>query len=144
MRSMASETIAALISTLAFVFLVIPIFYIWIPYEIISSRHVYSFNIGVLRYSGLCFIVLGIIIGIFCSIVFVVQAKGSPIPFSPTKELVVTGIYRYVRNPLYIAGSSVLIGEAILLQSFGLLIYFFIMFGFFFRSSAYGGNPFRK
>lgn len=131
MRSITSETLAALISTLAFMFLLLPIFYIWIPYEIISSRYAYSFNIGVLRYLGLCFIVLGIIIGILCSIVFVVQGKGSPIPFSPTKELVVTGIYRYVRNPIYIAGSSVLIGEAILFQSFGLLIYFIIIFGIF-------------
>jgi protein-S-isoprenylcysteine O-methyltransferase Ste14 len=54
------------------------------------------------------------------------------LPFSPTKELVVTGIYRYVRNPLYIAGSSVLIGEALLFQSFGLMIYFAIMFGIFY------------
>ena len=132
MRSITSETLAALISTLAFIFLLLPIFYIWIPYEIISSRYMYSFDIGILRYSGLCFVVLGIIIGILCSIVFVVQGKGSPIPFSPTKKLVVTGIYRYVRNPLYLAGSSVLIGETILFQSFGLLIYFFIMFGIFF------------
>ena len=43
-----------------------------------------------------------------------------------------TGIYRYVRNPLYIAGSSVLIGETLLFQSFGLLIYFIIMFGVFY------------
>jgi protein-S-isoprenylcysteine O-methyltransferase Ste14 len=132
MRLITSETLAALISTLAFIFLLLPIFYIWIPYEIISSRYMYSFDIGILRYSGLCFVVFGIVIGILCSIVFVVQGKGSPIPFSPTKELVVTGIYRYVRNPLYLAGSSVLVGETILFQSFGILIYFFIMFGIFF------------
>ena len=132
MRSVNSETLAALISTLAFLFLLLPIFYIWIPYEIISSRYVYSFNIGVLRYFGICFIVLGIIISIFCLFSFIVQGKGSPIPFSPTKELIVTGIYRHVRNPLYIAGSLVLIGETILFQSFGLLFYFFIMFGNFY------------
>lgn len=132
MRRMPSETLSALISTLFFMFVLLPIFYFWIPYEIISSRYLYSFNIGVLRYLGICFIILGIIIGISCSIGFIVQGKGSPIPFSPTKELVVTGIYRYVRNPLYIAGSSVLIGETLLFQSFGLLIYFIIMFGVFY------------
>jgi protein-S-isoprenylcysteine O-methyltransferase Ste14 len=132
MRRMPSETLSALISTLFFLFVLLPIFYLWIPYEIISSRYVYSFNIGVLRYFGICFIILGTIIGITCSIGFVVQGKGSPIPFSPTKELVVTGIYRYVRNPLYIAGSSVLIGETLFFQSFGLLIYFIIMFGVFY------------
>jgi protein-S-isoprenylcysteine O-methyltransferase Ste14 len=132
MKRMSSETLSALISTLFFLFVLLPIFYLWIPYEIISSRYLYSFNIGVLRYLGICFIILGIIIGISCSIGFVVQGKGSPIPFTPTKELVVTGIYRYVRNPLYIAGSSVLIGETLLFQSFGLLIYFIFMFGVFY------------
>ena len=132
MRRMPSETLSPLISTLFFLFVLLPVFYFWIPYEIISSRYLYSFDIGVLRYLGICFIVFGIIIDILCSIGFVVQGKGSPIPFSPTKELVVTGIYRYVRNPFYIAGSSVLIGETILFQSFGLLIYFIIMFGVFY------------
>jgi protein-S-isoprenylcysteine O-methyltransferase Ste14 len=129
---MPSETLSALISTLFFMFVLLPIFYFLIPYKIISSRYVYSFNIGVLRYCGVLFIILGIIIGILCSIGFVVQGKGSPIPFTPTKDLVVTGIYRYVRNPLYLAGLSVLIGETLLFQSLGLLIYLIIMFGFFY------------
>jgi protein-S-isoprenylcysteine O-methyltransferase Ste14 len=76
--------------------------------------------------------VIGIIVAIRCSIDFVVRAKGSPIPFTPIKELIVTGVYRYVRNPLYIAGSSVLIGETLMFQSFGLLIYFIIMFAQFY------------
>jgi len=44
---------------------------------------------------------------------------------------VVTGLYRLVRNPIYIAGSSVLAGEALLFQSKGIFIYFLIMFGIF-------------
>jgi protein-S-isoprenylcysteine O-methyltransferase Ste14 len=57
--------------------------------------------------------------------------KGTPIPFTPTKELIVTGFYRFVRNPLYIAGVFVLTGEALLFQSFGILIYGVVMFGIF-------------
>jgi protein-S-isoprenylcysteine O-methyltransferase Ste14 len=49
-------------------------------------------------------------------------------PFTPTKSLVVKGLYRFVRNPLYIAGSLVLVGEALLFQSVGILIYCFVMF----------------
>ena len=86
MRSAISETFVALVSTLAFLLVVLPIFYIWIPYEIVSSMNGYSFKIGGLRYSGICFIVLGAIVAILCSIGFIVRAKGSPIPFSPTKD----------------------------------------------------------
>ena len=57
--------------------------------------------------------------------------KGTQIPFTPIKELIVTGLYRFVRNPLYIAGVLVLSGEAILFQSFGILIYCLVMFGIF-------------
>jgi protein-S-isoprenylcysteine O-methyltransferase Ste14 len=146
MRLITSETLAALISTLAFIFLLLPIFYIWIPYEIISSRYMYSFDIGILRYSGLCFVVFGIVIGILCSIVFVVQGKGSPIPFSPTKELVVTGIYRYVRNPLYLAGSSMCCAcrrnHTVSIFWYPNLFLYYVWN--FLHSSPYGGNAFRK
>ncbi|MEJ2476195.1 MAG: isoprenylcysteine carboxylmethyltransferase family protein, partial [Desulfobacterales bacterium] len=56
---------------------------------------------------------------------------GTPIPFTPTKELVVTGLYKYVRNPLYIAGMLVLLGETLLFLSKGIFIYTLIIFGVF-------------
>lgn len=68
---------------------------------------------------------------IICSGSFVFIGKGTPIPFTPTKELIVTGLYRFVRNPLYISGVLVLAGEAILFQSLGILIYCLVMFGIF-------------
>ena len=43
----------------------------------------------------------------------------------------VNGFYRYVRNPLYIAGVLVLVGEAVLFQSIGVSIYCLTMFGMF-------------
>ena len=42
-----------------------------------------------------------------------------------------TGLYRFVRNPLYIAGVLVLAGETILFQSVGIFIYCLVMFGVF-------------
>ena len=132
MNPVTSETKAALAGTLIFIIGVFPIFYIWIPYGIVSSRYVYAFDIGGMRYLGIGFIILGMIAAALSSIGFIIHGKGSPIPFTPTKELIVTGIYKYVRNPLYLAGSSVLIGEVLLFQSFGLLVYFIIMFGIFY------------
>ena len=115
-----------------YLFLLVPIFVIWIPYEILSaSGHDIEFNSGVFQHVGLVFIALGVVAYIWCSGSFVFYAKGTPIPFTPTKELVVTGLYKYVRNPLYIAGTLVLLGETLLFLSKGIFIYTLIMFGVF-------------
>ena len=132
MKSKITETLLASLGTLVFLFLIIPFFYIWIPHRILlSSEHIYRFEIGIYRYLGLAPIFLGVVIYIFCSGSFIFVGKGTPIPFTPTKELIVTGLYRYVRNPLYIAGFLVLAGEAILFQSAGIFIYCLVMFGIF-------------
>jgi len=132
MKSKIAETLIASLGTLLFLLLIIPFFLIWIPHRILlSPEYIYRFDIGIYRYFGLVPIVLGVVIYLFCSGSFVIVGKGTPIPFTPTKELIVTGIYRFVRNPLYIAGVLVLSGEAILFQSLGILIYCLLMFGVF-------------
>jgi protein-S-isoprenylcysteine O-methyltransferase Ste14 len=54
---------------------------------------------------------------------FVVEGIGTPAPVAPTQRLVVGGIYRYVRNPMYIAVASTIVGQALLLGRPGLLLY---------------------
>ena len=132
MKSKITETLIASLGTLLFLLLIIPFWLIWIPHRILlSSENIYRFDIGVYRHLGLAPIVLVVVIFIICSGSFVFVGKGTPIPFTPTKELIVTGIYRFVRNPLYIAGVLVLVGEAILFQSLGIFIYCLITFGVF-------------
>ena len=132
MKSKVAETLIASLGTLLFLLLIIPFFWIWIPRRILlSPEHIYRFDIGIYRYFGLTPIVLGVVVCIFCSGSFVFVGKGTPIPFTPTKELIVTGLYRFVRNPLYIAAVLVLAGEAILFQSLGIFIYCLVMFGIF-------------
>lgn len=52
---------------------------------------------------------------------FVVDGLGTPAPVAPTQNLVVTGVYRYVRNPMYVAILALLVGQAMLLAS-GVLV----------------------
>jgi protein-S-isoprenylcysteine O-methyltransferase Ste14 len=54
---------------------------------------------------------------------FVVEGIGTPAPVAPTHHLVVGGLYRYVRNPMYIAVVSAIIGQALLFGQLGLLLY---------------------
>jgi protein-S-isoprenylcysteine O-methyltransferase Ste14 len=54
---------------------------------------------------------------------FVVEGRGTPAPVAPTERLVVGGVYRYVRNPMYLAVGAMIVGQALLLGQPGLLAY---------------------
>ena len=47
---------------------------------------------------------------------FAMQGRGTPAPSAPTEQLVVRGLYRYVRNPMYLAVLAVITGQALLLS----------------------------
>lgn len=52
---------------------------------------------------------------------FALQGLGTPAPVAPTEHLVVTGLYRHVRNPMYVAVASIIGGQALLFRSTGVL-----------------------
>jgi protein-S-isoprenylcysteine O-methyltransferase Ste14 len=54
---------------------------------------------------------------------FALEGLGTPAPVAPTQKLIVTGLYRYVRNPIYIAVVAVIFGQAILFGDGRLLWY---------------------
>ena len=54
---------------------------------------------------------------------FALQGLGTPAPIAPPQNLVVTGLYRYVRNPMYVAVVAVILGQGILFGDWRLLIY---------------------
>jgi protein-S-isoprenylcysteine O-methyltransferase Ste14 len=59
---------------------------------------------------------------------FVVEGVGTPAPAAPTEKLVVGGLYRYVRNPMYLAVAAVILGQAAVLGRL-LLAAYAVMFG---------------
>ena len=54
---------------------------------------------------------------------FALQGLGTPAPIAPTQHLVVTGLYRYVRNPIYVAVAAVIFGQAVLFGDWRLFAY---------------------
>jgi protein-S-isoprenylcysteine O-methyltransferase Ste14 len=54
---------------------------------------------------------------------FVIEGLGTPAPVAPTQRLVVGGVYRYVRNPMYLAVGATIVGQALLLGQLELLAY---------------------
>lgn len=54
---------------------------------------------------------------------FVLEGSGTPAPVAPTQTLVVGGVYRFVRNPMYLAVISVILGQVLLFGSVALVVY---------------------
>ena len=54
---------------------------------------------------------------------FALQGLGTPAPVAPPSRLVVSGLYRYVRNPMYVSVTSIIFGQALLFGSVRLLYY---------------------
>jgi protein-S-isoprenylcysteine O-methyltransferase Ste14 len=72
------------------------------------------FELGAARYSGLVPLLVGLVMILRCFADFVRRGCGTPAPYDPPRELVVAGLYRYVRNPQYVGVVLVLVGEALL------------------------------
>ena len=54
---------------------------------------------------------------------FVFEGVGTPAPVAPMEKLVVGGLYRYVRNPMYLAVAGVILGQAAVLGRWLLVVY---------------------
>jgi protein-S-isoprenylcysteine O-methyltransferase Ste14 len=54
---------------------------------------------------------------------FAIKGLGTPAPAAPTQHLVVTGLYRYLRNPMYVAVVAMIIGQAMVLGRLLLVAY---------------------
>src|SRR5438477_10892819 len=72
-------------------------------------------------YVGAVLTLLGLTVLLDSFARFALQGLGTPAPVFPTKHLVVTGLYRFVRNPMYVAVVSVIIGQGLLLGNVRIL-----------------------
>ena len=63
---------------------------------------------------------------------FAIQGLGTPAPVAPPQRLVVTGLYRYVRNPMYVGVSSLIFGQGLLFGSTRILEYGAVVWAAFF------------
>jgi protein-S-isoprenylcysteine O-methyltransferase Ste14 len=61
-------------------------------------------------------------------IAFAWQGRGTPAPAAPTEQLVVSGAYRYVRNPMYVAVVALVLGQVLLFTSGALFAYLALVF----------------
>jgi protein-S-isoprenylcysteine O-methyltransferase Ste14 len=72
---------------------------------------------------GWAVLALGAVVVLEAFARFVVEGVGTPAPAAPTEKLVVGGLYRYVRNPMYLAVAAVILGQAAVLGRWLLVAY---------------------
>jgi protein-S-isoprenylcysteine O-methyltransferase Ste14 len=78
--------------------------------------------------AGLLLMALGIGLLTACIFEFARSGRGTLSPVDPPRELVIRGLYRYVRNPMYLAVLTIVAGEVLLTRSVGLAIYWLVFF----------------
>ena len=105
---------------------------LYFPYSLLSRTG------GNLQIAGLALsipaaacILIGTAIYLRCAWDFAVKGLGTPAPIDPPKKLVVTGLYRRFRNPMYQGILLILVGESVLFLDRGLSLYTVLIAGVF-------------
>jgi protein-S-isoprenylcysteine O-methyltransferase Ste14 len=100
------------------------------PYLLLSNGwEIHRFALGPFRWAGLLLLLPGAIGYAWCGADFIRWGHGTPTQISPPIVLVVAGLYRFSRNPMYISIELTLFGEAVVLGSLTLVVYalFFLL-----------------
>ncbi len=95
----------------------------FIPYAITRWR-VQSHWLGLPgQIAGGLMLAAGVLVLVESFLRFVFVGRGTPAPVAPPEGLVVSGFYRYTRNPMYVAVVSAIVGQALIFESSNLLAY---------------------
>lgn len=109
--------------SLFFVFLIPGTFVVLIPQLIIERAGSTPSNRILSRLIGLPLMLIGGSILLRCIWDFASKGRGTLAPVDPPRRLVVQGLYRYVRNPMYLGALFALLGQAVLFESTALIWY---------------------
>jgi protein-S-isoprenylcysteine O-methyltransferase Ste14 len=119
-----NERLRAIIGSIVFLFVAPGIVAGLIPWWISGYRmEPPLLGVELFRWLGAVLLLLGAVLLVETFARFALQGLGTPAPIAPTKSLVVTGSYRFVRNPMYVAVVSLILGQALLLGSLGTLVW---------------------
>ena len=99
----------------------------YFPYQL-ASRDKPFFDPGVFQFLAIPLWIIGTLIIVQCSIDIIRRGRGTPAHFDPPKELVIRGLYRYVRNPIYVGALLVQASYIIWFGSGAMIVYAFLFF----------------
>ena len=90
---------------------------------------------------GLVIFAVGVVGLFWCVRDFYVSGNGTLAPWAPPQKLVIVGLYRYSRNPMYLSVALVLLGWAVSFGSLALYIYTFLVIAAFHIRVVRGEEP---
>lgn len=95
---------------------------VYIPYRLLGTNSAPELTpLSLTQYAAILLTAIGAVI-LFKSIwSFAYVGRGTLAPFDETQELIVVGLYRYVRNPMYVGVLLILLGESLFFNSSALL-----------------------
>jgi protein-S-isoprenylcysteine O-methyltransferase Ste14 len=101
---------------------------VYVPWRYFGLRNV-RLDLGdPIHILGILCTGVGIVLLAACIFEFARSGRGTLAPVDPPRELVVRGLYRYVRNPMYLAVTMIVLGEVALTRSRALLLYWAVWF----------------
>jgi protein-S-isoprenylcysteine O-methyltransferase Ste14 len=100
----------------------------YLPWRYFGVRDVVIRWNDPLHLLGLASVAAGTILLLTCIWEFAHRGRGTLSPADPPTRLVVRGFYRYVRNPMYLSVTAIVLGEVLLTRSGGLLLYWALWF----------------
>lgn len=95
---------------------------VWVPLWLLTSPGD-TWEIGAVRWLGVVPLAIGAAGLLWCIWDFARVGKGTLAPVDPPRFVVRTGLYRFVRNPMYVSVLTVLVGEILLFRSPRLLVW---------------------
>ena len=116
------------LSSLLWTILLPGLFAGYVPWEFFGVRDAVLDLSSPLQWLGLLFILTGVALLVACIVEFGRSGRGTLSPIDPPKHLVVRGLYRYVRNPMYLSVSTIVLGEVMLTRSGALALYWLVWF----------------
>lgn len=96
-----------------------------------ALNNIFTWRFEVHHFMAMAVFITGLIIMLICIVSFAVKGRGTLSPLDPARRLIISGLYRYSRNPMYVGVMLILWGEAIFFLSNYLWLYSFIIFGAF-------------
>ena len=89
-----------------------------LPYALVTYRpDLLRFETGFSGWLGLIPLLIGASLYLICAWDFTFTGRGTPAAYDPPKELVTVGLYRWVRNPMYVGIILLLVGQGLLYGS---------------------------